>query len=756
MLAVEARDGRIYLHDSKGKFREALVNEPVIELSQSAFTGCVISWAPKPQRLYFAKGNKVMTWDSVLQRVAESFELSSRINALAINTEDILFAVGQTTGSIDVINRATGSSARLETPTSLVVNKLEYSVFSKSILGGVGSNDGSLRLWNTGESGSTAIYHSFDPTHKMPITGMAFSPFNRYLICTVGQDKRYALYDVEKKKVIKATMTDYALTSVSFKNDGVSLAFGTDQGKVLLYDLRSTNRPISIVDTMVDAPVTAVHFQGKPSSSMKRHQTIALNRQNPTTEIVKSSVGKNTSKTALDMFLVKHTTSDTAGPMSAPAEEKLSFKLKRPTVPAQLSTSSSALLGRVGASGTGTATGTIVSTSSIARSPSKSIIHSISGPTFSASSIGMESTPTTPVKEHPNQGSSGSYPNSRTVSPFAFQTMQSQPSPTGESSASSPSVNSPPGSPGFLSSATATPATGGISVSSSQSHLKHYHYQYPSVDSTSKSPLRSSRAKRRKSLGALLASGGTSSPGSLYELSDEKMEILRGQIVDRVRNVLLDPPTTETTGGGSQSNSSDRSTMKSAQEELKAWQKSVQDFKRTSSTMMTATALPVEEPGPKLKAPIKDLWMQIGFENKGGDSPNLQSPMNLGASLLGSVPPSSSSIPMNGTEKVMEATTATTTTKQTSGLSASPFSIALNSGGSFPSKLLEGVIENCLMEFRAGLRNDIQNMHLELLRQFQIQKIQIEGLLKQYTDTRELKEENERLMEENRRLRMNF
>lgn len=33
MLAVEAHDGRIFLHDDRGKFQEVLVNEPVVEVT---------------------------------------------------------------------------------------------------------------------------------------------------------------------------------------------------------------------------------------------------------------------------------------------------------------------------------------------------------------------------------------------------------------------------------------------------------------------------------------------------------------------------------------------------------------------------------------------------------------------------------------------------------------------------------------------------------------------------------------------------
>jgi hypothetical protein len=33
MLAVEAHDGRIFMHDDRGKFQEVLVNEPVLEVT---------------------------------------------------------------------------------------------------------------------------------------------------------------------------------------------------------------------------------------------------------------------------------------------------------------------------------------------------------------------------------------------------------------------------------------------------------------------------------------------------------------------------------------------------------------------------------------------------------------------------------------------------------------------------------------------------------------------------------------------------
>lgn len=46
-----------------------------------------------------------------------------------------------------------------------------------------------------------------------------------------------------------------------------------------------------------------------------------------------------------------------------------------------------------------------------------------------------------------------------------------------------------------------------------------------------------------------------------------------------------------------------------------------------------------------------------------------------------------------------------------------------NDPSSFQYKVLENVVSDCMSNFREQIRNDIKNMHLELIRQFQIQKV---------------------------------
>ncbi|KAJ3355088.1 Protein nedd1 [Entophlyctis luteolus] len=74
----------------------------------------------------------------------------------------------------------------------------------------------------------------------------------------------------------------------------------------------------------------------------------------------------------------------------------------------------------------------------------------------------------------------------------------------------------------------------------------------------------------------------------------------------------------------------------------------------------------------------------------------------------------------------------------------------------YAHKVLEAVLESCLDDFRKQVREEIQNMHVELLRQFCIQKKEMNDLFLAHSPTQELVKEVVRLREENARLRCGF
>ena len=48
-----------------------------------------------------------------------------------------------------------------------------------------------------------------------------------------------------------------------------------------------------------------------------------------------------------------------------------------------------------------------------------------------------------------------------------------------------------------------------------------------------------------------------------------------------------------------------------------------------------------------------------------------------------------------------------------------------SSAGLFQRALLESVVEDSLSEFRAEMQRDVQNLHLDMLRQFEIQQVRL-------------------------------
>ena len=78
----------------------------------------------------------------------------------------------------------------------------------------------------------------------------------------------------------------------------------------------------------------------------------------------------------------------------------------------------------------------------------------------------------------------------------------------------------------------------------------------------------------------------------------------------------------------------------------------------------------------------------------------------------------------------------------------------VNQAVQFQQQLLQGVISDSLASFREEVLGQVQNLHLELLRQFQIQQMEINTLMQHhYGEKQELLEEIKRLKEENRRLK---
>ena len=59
------------------------------------------------------------------------------------------------------------------------------------------SDDSAINLWDVN---TKRIIKEFSLEHKLPASGLCFSPANDMLMCSIGVDKKIIFYDVVGKK----------------------------------------------------------------------------------------------------------------------------------------------------------------------------------------------------------------------------------------------------------------------------------------------------------------------------------------------------------------------------------------------------------------------------------------------------------------------------------------------------------------------------------------------------------------------------
>lgn len=77
-------------------------------------------------------------------------------------------------------------------------------------------------------------------------------------------------------------------------------------------------------------------------------------------------------------------------------------------------------------------------------------------------------------------------------------------------------------------------------------------------------------------------------------------------------------------------------------------------------------------------------------------------------------------------------------------------------GQNFQTQVIRNLISEELEDFKDQIHRDILQLQVEMLRQFQIQMVEMTNVFKQHSVNQELLQEVERLREENKRLKKNF
>ncbi|CAI0411156.1 unnamed protein product [Linum tenue] len=206
-----------------------------------------ISFSNKGSR-YICSGGScqvVRIWD--LQRKLCIKRLMGHTNTITgtmYNCKDDHLASISLSGDLLVHNLASGGrAAELKDPNNQVLRVLDYSRLSRHLLVTAG-DDGSVHLWDT-----TGRHpkNSWLKQHSAPAAGVSFSPSNDKIIASVGLDKKLYTFDSGSRRSSSCISYEAPFSSLAFRDDGLVLAAGTSSGRVVFYDVRAKPQPFTVL-----------------------------------------------------------------------------------------------------------------------------------------------------------------------------------------------------------------------------------------------------------------------------------------------------------------------------------------------------------------------------------------------------------------------------------------------------------------------------------------------------------------------------
>ncbi|XP_062194082.1 protein NEDD1-like isoform X2 [Phragmites australis] len=190
-------------------------------------------------------GHIVRIWD--LQRKRCTKWLSGHtdtITGVMYNCKDEHLASISMKGDLILHNLASGAcAAELSDPNGQVLRVLDYSRNNRHLLVTAG-DDGSVHLWDT-TARSPKV--SWLKQHSAPTSGVCISSSSDKIIATVGLDKKLYTLDSGSRRPTHTIPHEAPFSSLAFNDDGTILAAGTNSGRVVFYDVRGKPQPLTIL-----------------------------------------------------------------------------------------------------------------------------------------------------------------------------------------------------------------------------------------------------------------------------------------------------------------------------------------------------------------------------------------------------------------------------------------------------------------------------------------------------------------------------
>ncbi|GJQ80179.1 hypothetical protein Trydic_g23756 [Trypoxylus dichotomus] len=187
------------------------------------------------------QNGQVAMYDTKSKTINKLFEnVPSAVRYMDFNVGDEHLAVACISGNAilyDVINaHVCGSYVISETvePTALRFHPTMQNILAAA------SEEGTVMLWDT----NTANKTFFAQTHTSPISGIAFGKQDNDMLVSVGEDNKFCVHDLNMRECIFRSSTQHPLSAVDVSLDGITVAIGSQEGIIYLYDTRNFLQPI--------------------------------------------------------------------------------------------------------------------------------------------------------------------------------------------------------------------------------------------------------------------------------------------------------------------------------------------------------------------------------------------------------------------------------------------------------------------------------------------------------------------------------
>ncbi|CAL9180671.1 unnamed protein product [Musa hybrid cultivar] len=237
-----------------------------------------ISFSNKSSRYICSggSGHIVKIWDLQRKRCIKWLSgHTDTITGVMYNCKDEHLASISLKGDLILHNLASGArAAELKDPNGQVLRVLDYSRCSRHVLSTAG-DDGSVHLWDTtGRSPKV----SWPKQHSAPTTGICFLPSSDKIIATVGLDKKLYMFDSGTKRPTSCMPFEAPFSAVAFNDDGNILAAGTNNGRVVFYDVRGKPQPFTVLRAYNSSEAVI-------NLCWQRSKPVIVNEKNCTVEI---------------------------------------------------------------------------------------------------------------------------------------------------------------------------------------------------------------------------------------------------------------------------------------------------------------------------------------------------------------------------------------------------------------------------------------------------------------------------------------